>query len=113
MSWALMWLLQAALPPTLRVVVHPDNMSVVDITQGEAATAKPCMLCRAMVALRVLLQSVRPVYVQLIHAHVGHPWNELSDVMAKRKNDERSEEVFLPFQAKSWLRATVADPLWP
>ena len=85
MIWALAWAIQSPFP--CHTCFHYDNMTIGHFTEGTAQWKCPAeyqVLKRNLLALRHFLQSLgREFSFSHLKAHVGHPWSEAVDTLAK------------------------------
>ena len=131
MQWALIWPLAwegHEIPP---VVIHGDNLMTIEATLAhwriptknsqELHTPK---LCRYL--LQRLRQSKKDITMKHQKGHIGMPWNELADAIAKdtihnwRKYDDRrtrlAREIMLnPMAPHAWWncgQGKMLPPAW-
>ena len=79
--WAVLFAL--SLPPRIPVTIVSDS----DITLGSATGNYINKACRdgqhLLMPLVRALESQRQLKLEHIHSHIGHPWNELADGLAR------------------------------
>ena len=85
--WAILWIIQAAdwLLPLDFVQLHFDNTAAGWAAAGEGCFPHNSPLSSKLRGAAQLAQTLLRGRLRFghVHAHEGHPWNELSDVLAK------------------------------
>ena len=79
------WVLQGPFQWAQRPVIDigPDSMLAIGAASGQQASTAFPLLTTALRSVHLVLQQRLEVYWEHIPGHDWHPWNELSDIVAK------------------------------